>query len=175
MRLSVVAMVAALLGCAAPAHRAIPQRIDELDATVDPPPGWILERSDDTARYVQRVWVSPTGRTSYGVIRFNLPLPLGKEIALEGFLAQMRESEGEARLIEKHRDRAQDRLIFAAEGGRYRLDGIIVTRGFHGWVVYSGVLRNSPLALDELESAVHARENTRLGLGDVQKSSIGRD
>ena len=126
--------------------------------------GWTLQRSDNTARYIQRVWVSPSGKTSYGVVRFNLPFPVGDEIALNGFLAQLRRDEGEAVLLSESKDAAQDRLIFAAEGGRYRLNGIIVTRGFHGWVVYDGTLRNQSRALDELASAVQARENTRLGL-----------
>jgi len=173
VRWAIVAMFATMLpGCASKTHHATTTataiRSDLLDALIDPPAGWTVQRADDTNRYVQRVWVSPTGRTSYGVVRFTLPLPVGNEIALNGFIAQMRQSEGEARLISQARDTAQDRLNFTAEGGRYRLDGIIVTRGFHGWVVYAGVLRNVPRAVDELELAVQARENTRLGpAGDV--------
>jgi hypothetical protein len=145
--------------------------MSELDAVVHPPIGWTLQRADDTPRYVQRVWVSPSGRTSYGVIRFSLPIPVGEEIALTGFLSQMRQSEGEAHLLSMERDDAQDRLNFTAEGGRYRLDGIIITRGFHGWVIYDGVLRNQSRALDEVALAVQARENTSPEPGDVKKGS----
>src|SRR4051812_17675716 len=151
-RLLVTAMIGtAAFGCAhtepvhhaTPAAPSVPIQLDELDAVVDPPSGWTLQRADDTARYIQRVWVSPTGYTSYGVVRFTLPLPVGEDIALAGFLSQMRQDEGEARLLSKGRDStAQDRLRFVAEGGRYHVDGTILTRGFHGWVIYSGRLRN---------------------------------
>jgi hypothetical protein len=168
MRWLVVTIFAtALLGCASSARKPPPQfGVDyspELDAEVHVPLGWTIQRFDDTNRYRQRVWVSPSGQTSYGVIRFSLPIPVGNEIALIGFLAQMRRDEGDANLLSKQADPVHNRLLFTAEGGRYHLDGIIVTRGFHGWVVYGGSLRNQAQAVDELELAVQARENTRLG------------
>jgi hypothetical protein len=181
MRWALVTMTAAagLLGCASAPPQVATVRVDELDTVVHPPLGWTVQRADDTNRYVQRVWVSPSGRTSYGVIRFTLPLPVSEEMALTGFLTRMRQSEGEAHLLSKKRDEAQDRLQFTAEGGRYRLDGIIVTRGFHGWVIYDGVLRNASPALDEVALAVQARENTRpeqqLEPGDVKKGSSRRE
>jgi hypothetical protein len=180
MRWALVTIFAAgLFGCAshppAPAAQFDTVRVIELGIVVHPPLGWTIQRADDTDRYVQRVWVSPSGRTSYGVIRFTLPLPVGEEIALSGFLTQMRQSEGEAHLLSKKRDEAQDRLQFSAEGGRYRLDGLIVTRGFHGWVIYDGVLRNVSPALDEVAMAVQARENTSLEPGDVKKGSSRRE
>jgi hypothetical protein len=151
----------AVSGCAA--HRTVPVRIAELGATCYPPVGWRIDRADQTDRYVQRVWVSPTGRTSYGVIRFHMPLPLGNAVALTGFLREMKRNEGEAHLISK---RASDNgLAFVAEGGRYRVDGIIRTRGSRGWAVYAGTLRAASPALDELELAVQARDNTASGLG----------
>src|SRR5438874_1583713 len=83
-----------------------------------------IERADQSGRYVQRVWVSPSGRTSYGVIHFTMPLPLGQGVALAGFLGEMKGSEGDAHLISRQ---ATDKgLAFLAEGGRYRVDGIIL-------------------------------------------------
>jgi hypothetical protein len=138
----------------------------DLDAIVDPPPGWGIDRADQTTRYVQRVWVSPSGNTSFGVIRFTLPLPVGEDVALLGFLSEMKRTEGDARLIKRFRDPDRDdRLTFVAEGGRYRVDGIIVTRGRRGWAIYAGTLRLGPRVLDELELAVHARDNTIPGTG----------
>ena len=145
-----------LAGCAS--HQPPAVRIAALEATCNPPPGWRLDRADQTTRYVQRVWVSPTGRTSYGVIYFTLPLPLGENIALVGFLSEMKRSEGDARLISK--TPLKRGLAFAAEGGPYRVNGIILTRGTRGWAVYAGTLRYGPVALDEIPLAVHARDST---------------
>ena len=160
-------------------------RVAELDAICLPPAGWRVDRADQTDRYVQRVWVSPTGKTSYGVIRFALPLPLGEEIALRGFLAEMKRTEGEARLISKVRDRPNRRLALRGRDLRARpllerkrhLEGLVtpspnvrltafVTRGLRGWAIYAGTLRLTPIALDELELAVQARDNTTLGPSD---------
>jgi hypothetical protein len=143
-------------GCAHQPSTAV--LIAPLEATCVPPPGWRLDRVDDTARYAQRVWVSPTGRTSYGVIHFTLPLPLGHSIALAGFLSEMKRSEGDAHLISKTpQERGQ---AFAAEGGRYRVNGIIITHRTRGWAIYAGTLRQGPVALDEIALAVHARDST---------------
>jgi hypothetical protein len=149
-----------VIGCA---HAPRPMRVAELEASVIPPAGWRIDRADQTSRYVQRVWLSPTGRTSYGVIHFTLPLPLGERVALAGFLAEMKRSEGDARLIS--RKPLDGRLAFIAEGGRYHVDGIIVTKGLRGWAIYAGTLRHQSPALDELELAVQARDNTTLGPG----------
>lgn len=167
-------MFLSLAGCAASAtSKAKPplQRqdlqpttidIDELDATCIPPPGWTIDPaapSSDRAR--QRVWVSPTGKTSYGVIYFTLPIPVGNDIALLGFLSEMKRHEGQATLINKQRE--GDRLRFEAEGGRYYVRGVIATAGFHGWAVYAGTLAGEQPVAAELASAIFARENTRLG------------
>jgi hypothetical protein len=140
-----------------------PIDMPELDARVVPPLRWKTDpavRNSD--RHTQTVWVSPSGGTAYGVIHFALPLPVGEEIALRGFLAEMRKSEGEARLLSKNRE--GERLRFVAEGGKYRIRGILLTKAFQGWAVYAGTLRSTSLAVDELALAVQARENTALGL-----------
>jgi len=74
----------------------------------------------------------------------------------------MKRSEGEATLLSKNRDGEQ--LRFVAEGGKYRIRGILLTKGFRGWAVYAGTLRSRAQAVDELALAVQARENTALGL-----------
>lgn len=135
-----------------------------LDAVVRPPAGWRAEPLKTDARSTHQTWVSPTGQTAYGVIRFSLPLPLGRDIALWGFISEMKRSEGDAALLKKYEDPQSGLLRFEAEGGLYRIDGIILTRGFRGWVAYLGLLRDGQILLDELALAVQARENTRFGL-----------
>ncbi|MEA2710863.1 MAG: hypothetical protein QOF78_3464 [Phycisphaerales bacterium] len=139
-----------------------PTPIPELDALVVPPHDWTPEPFKNSLRHTHEVWVSPGGGAAYGVIHFTLPLPVGEEIALRGFLAEMKRAEGEATLLSKNRD--GDRLRFVAEGGKYRIRGILLTNGFYGWAVYAGSLRSRPVAVDDLALAVQARENTALGL-----------
>ena len=139
-----------------------PTPMAELDARVVPPRGWTREPFKTSDRHNHLVWVSPTGGAAYGVIHFTMPLPVGEDLALRGFLAEMKRSEGEATLLSKNRD--GDRIRFVAEGGKYRIRGILLTRGFGGWAVYAGTLRNQSPTVDELAVAVQARENTALGL-----------
>ena len=139
-----------------------PTPVDELDALVVPPRGWTREPFKTSDRHNHLVWVSPTGGAAYGVIHFTMPLPVGEDLALHGFLAEMKRSEGEATLLSKNRD--GERVRFVAEGGKYRIRGILLTRGFGGWAVYAGTLRSQSPAVDELALAVQARENTALGL-----------
>ena len=139
-----------------------PTAAPEVDAFVVPPVGWHADPPKVSSRHNHQVWVSPHGGTAYGVIRFTLPLPVGEDLALHGFLAEMKKSEGEATLLSRNRD--GQRLRFVAEGGKYRVRGILLTRGFHGWAVYAGTLRSLPVAVDDLALAVQARENTALGL-----------
>jgi hypothetical protein len=150
---------------------SLPIDLPELDARVVPPRGWKTDLIETTDRHTQSVWISPTGGAAYGVIHFTLPLPVGEEIALRGFLAQMKKSAGEATLLSKNRD--GDRLRFVAEGGKYRIRGILLTKGFQGWAVYAGTLRSRALAVDELALAVQARENTALGLEPTAKFQTG--
>ena len=164
----VLVLLLGAVGCAKPQAatpaRVAPQRVisTELDAYVAPPPGWRADPLKTSNQHKHQVWISPVGGTAYGVIAFSLPLPVGEDIALWGFLREMKSSEGEAVLLSKNR--AGDRLTFLAEGGKYRIRGIIVTRGFRGWAVYAGNLRDRPVQLDDLELAVQARDNTALGL-----------
>jgi hypothetical protein len=139
-----------------------PSPVIELDARVTPPADWKPDRLKTSERHQHQVWLSPTGETAYGVIYFTLPLPVGEELALRGFLAEMKKSEGEATLLTKNRD--GERLRFVAEGGKYRIRGTLLTRGLRGWAVYAGTLRSRTVAVDDLALAVQARENTALGL-----------
>jgi hypothetical protein len=146
-----------------PSTLSAPQDVVELDATVVPPIDWRADPMKLSDHHQHQTWISPSGSTAYGVIHFTLPLPVGEDIALHGFLGEMKKTEGEATLLSKNRD--GEALRFVAEGGKYRIRGILRTRGFHGWAIYAGTLRGRDVAVDELELAVQARENTALGLG----------
>src|SRR4051812_12825610 len=141
-----------------------PLAIADLDALCVPPVNWHPDPLKSSKQHRHQVWVSPSGSSAYGVIWFALPLPVGQDAALWGFLREMKRTEGEATLIEKRRDPNVDALRFVAQGGRYLIRGTLVTTGFHGWAVYAGTLRNRPILPEELELAERARENTALGL-----------
>src|SRR4051812_33331385 len=78
-----------------------PQHIDAVDADALVPVGWRAEPLKSSATHAHQVWLSPSGHTAYGIIRFKLPLPVGHDLALFGFLQNMKLSEGEATLISK--------------------------------------------------------------------------
>ena len=136
-----------------------------VEAVVTPPAGWRAEPLKSSARHKHQVWLSPSGNTAYGVIRFKMPLPAGADAALRfGVLPEMRRTEGEARLISSDRDPSLPGLRFVAEGGKYRLRSNLITRGWRGWVIYAGTLRASEIVTDELALAELAREHTAVGL-----------
>jgi hypothetical protein len=128
-----------------------------------PPLHWKPDPLKQSSTHTHEVWLSPTGRTAYGVIYFHLPLPVGHDLALWGFLNQMRASEGEATLIEKKWDPNLGALRFVAEGGQYTVRTNLFVHGFSGWAVYAGTLRAYPVDQAELELAERAREDTAVG------------
>lgn len=115
-------------------------------------------RIDGNSR--QRVWVSPTGDTAFGIIRFDLPVPVGHDLALWGFLRTMRRDDGRADLVEKRWDERRQALRFVVEGKTYRLRALLHVRGFGGWSVYAGSLRDRAGNPAEIEQAEQARERT---------------
>jgi hypothetical protein len=132
----------------------------QLETEVFPPADWTLDPPKITPQHVHKTWISPDRLTAYGVIRFKLPLPVSDDLALWGFLREMRASEGEAILLEKRRDPDQPGLFFAAEGGKYLVRGHLTVRGFRGWCVYAGTLRNKPINPDDLQRSLQSRALT---------------
>jgi len=132
-------------------------------ARVDPPPGWRADAVKASAQHAHQVWVSPTGDTAYGVIHFTLPLPVGHEWSLVGFLQNMKKSEGEATLVGKKWDADLPGLRFVADGGLYRVRTNLQVRGMQGWATYAGTLRAKPINEAELQQAESAREGTVVG------------
>ncbi len=93
-----------------------------------------------------------------------MPLPVGTDFALMGFMREMRRQEGEGRVLASDRDAELGGMRFIAEGGRYRIRANLFTRGFTAWVVFAGSLRNRPVNEAELPLAELAREATQIGL-----------
>jgi hypothetical protein len=141
-----------------------PERNDTVEALVIPPVGWIAQPLKHSSRHDHQVWLSPSGSTAYGVIRFKLPLPISPESVLRmGFLPEMKRTEGEATLLSSERDRALPGLRFVARGGKHLVRTNLITRGFKGWAVYAGTMRDRPEVPDELALAELAREHTAVG------------
>ncbi|MGH7214995.1 MAG: hypothetical protein ACREIT_09560, partial [Tepidisphaeraceae bacterium] len=109
-------------------------------------------------------WVSPSGKTAYGVIRFTMPLPVGADIVLPFFIAEMRRAEREATLVSKEKDPDLPGVRFVATGGLHTIRVSLITRGFRGWAIYAGSKRGEEPPAGELDLAQRARDHTRVGL-----------
>jgi len=143
----------------------------ELQAVLTPPADWEPDPIKRSRNHAHQAWLSPSGRTAYGVIRMNLPLPfIGPGTVLPRFINQMRETEGEARLLSRRDDPRLPGIRFVAEGGKYRLRANLITRGCNAWAVYAGTLRSEPEMPDELQLAEAAREKTKIGTTRVRKN-----
>jgi hypothetical protein len=138
-------------------------------ALVMPPVGWRKDALKSTAKHKHQVWVSPTGDTAYGVIHFQMPLPVGNGLALMGFISQMKDTAGDATLVSQENDDKLPGIRFVAEGGRYRIRANLITSGFEGWAIYAGTLRGRANNDAELLLAQKAREQTKIHLGDSGK------
>jgi hypothetical protein len=153
------------------ADLSVPKANADVDAYVDPPIGWIAQPLKFTSRHRHQVWESPTGSTAYGVIRFLLPFPVGHDLLQWAFMREMKRTQGEAVLVSKQWDENLDGLRFVAEGGKYRVRVNLFVRGFAGWAVYAGTLRNSPIVPEELDLAERAREHTAVGLSEPDRQA----
>lgn len=159
----------ALAGCASqkdfitPVTQPNGQRIAVLAATCYPPTGWTAEPIKSSPRHQHQVWVSPTGATAYGVIHFSLPLPVSADLALWGFLREMKRTEGSADLLSKQAVEDQNAIWFEAQGGLYRIRAFLKASGWEGWAAYAGTRADRTIDPQELETALQARDSTRLG------------
>jgi hypothetical protein len=139
-----------------------PAPVESVSAICAPPDGWKAEPLKHSARHNHQVWLSPSGDTAYGVIRFTMPLPVGLDLALWGFMREMKRSEGEAVLISRESDPELPGLRFVAEGGLYRVRTNLLVHGRRGWAIYAGTLVAHPVNASELAQAEQAREWTRV-------------
>ncbi len=138
----------------------LPQYVSDVDAVCDPPAGWKPEPLKSSSNHKHQIWLSPTGATAYGVIHFSLPLPVGENLAMDGFIKQMRKSEGDANLISRQSDPNLPGIRFVAEGGKYKLRGNLIVHGWDGWAIYAGTIRCMAIVPAELDQAERAREHT---------------
>ncbi len=135
----------------------------DVQALVSPPAGWKADPLKTTDRSLHRVWISPTGSTAFGVIFVRLPLPVGSELALMGFMMEMKKTDSQSKLIEKHRDES-GALRYVAENGQHTIFAKLVTDGWLCWVGYAGTLTGKPVDVEELLLAARAREALIIGL-----------
>ena len=133
-------------------------------AQCDPPPGWKADPLKRDERHTHQVWLSPTGRTAYGVIYFSVPLPIGVSAVRWQFLREMKKQQGGATLIEDQYDPKLPGIRFVVDDPVYRTRFNLVVNGFQGWAVYAGTVRDQPIEPEELELAEKARDRTVLGL-----------
>ena len=135
-----------------------------LRAECDPPVGWKPDPLKQDERHTHETWLSPTGKTAYGVIHFTLPLPVGVNVVHWQFLREMKKQQGDATLIEEQYDPKLPGIRFVVDDPIYRTRFNMIVDGFQGWAVYAGTVRDKPIAADELDLAEKAREHTILGL-----------
>lgn len=138
--------------------------LKEVRAQVTPPEGWNPRPLKKSKKHTHQIWVSPSGQTAYGVMHFRLPLPVGPEMALWGFMREMEKKQGDAVLRAKRKDPRLPGIRFVAEGGKFEIRTNLIVRGSEGWAVYACTPRNGPVEQDELDLARRAREHTRIGL-----------
>jgi hypothetical protein len=141
-----------------------PRANRDVQAWVVPPLDWKPDALKTGPRHTHQVWISPSGGTAYGVIYINLPLPVGSELTLWGFLQEMQRIEGRADLLSKENDEKLPGLRFVAQGGLYTVRTNLIVSGFNAWAVYAGTLNDRPVNPGELDLARCAREQTRVGL-----------
>jgi hypothetical protein len=141
-----------------------PLVVESVLAVCTPPVGWVQQPLKQSDRHTHQIWISPSGDTAYGVIRFKLPLPAGPSLVLPFFMREMRRVEGDGTLLSREDDPNLPGIRFVAEGGRYRVRTNMSARGFTCWAIYAGTLRSKPVNESELALAERARECTCLGL-----------
>jgi len=137
---------------------------EDVQAMVAPPIGWTLQPLKFSDRHTHQIWLSPTGDTAFGAIRFKLPLPVGPRLLLGRFLYEMRRVEGASTLISKEDDPELPGIRFVAESPIHRVNVNLITHGFRGWAFYAGTNVGKPDNKSEKELAERAREASSPGL-----------
>lgn len=152
-----------------------PQPFEPADAVVDPPVGWVADKLKKESNYSHQVWKSPTGSTCYGIIHFGLPLPLPASLVLPQYLSAMKDSEGQADVQgQPQKDESLPGIRFTVDCGDYRMRTNFICKGFGGWAVYVGTLRDRPEIPAEIELAARARDKTKIGLPPTAANTPGQ-
>jgi hypothetical protein len=151
-----------------------PTPFEPADAVVVPPVGWVADELKSDHRYAHQVWKSPSGSTCYGIIHFGLPLPVPASFVIKSYLEEMKQSEGQADVQgQMQNDDALPGIRFTVDCGDYRMRTNFICKGFGGWAVYVGTLRDRPEVPAEIELAERAREKTKIGLPSATGNPAG--
>jgi hypothetical protein len=152
-----------------------PAYVPTVVATCPAPSGWVAQPLKENSRHTHLIWISPSGSTAYGVVHFKLPLPVGPDLALTGFMSAMQKSEGNAQLVEQHPNGRG--IAFVADGGQYHMRGQLIVKGWEAWTIYSATLRGKPTNADELKLAdlAAARTEIRDTEPPVRQARVGED
>src|SRR5438045_438763 len=153
-----------------------PTPLETVGAMVTPPVGWTMQSLKASDRHFHQIWLSPSGQTAFGAIRFKLPLPVGPSLLLGRFLAEMRRLEQTANVISGEEDDELPGIRFVAEGTIHKVRVNLITHGFRGWAFYAGTFTGQPVNQAELELAERAREAGVPGLREGgHPAEVGRD
>ncbi|MEM8874613.1 MAG: hypothetical protein AAGD32_10175 [Planctomycetota bacterium] len=142
------------------------QYIDNLEAVATPPVGWALDDVKTGDNYIHYVWLSPTGKTAYGIVRFTPPIyvwanEFGHNAAFNfGFKPAMKDDQGYVKVLDKSWDGEARMLVFEVEGGTYTTRNHFRVRGRRGWTVYAGTFTGETPIAEELALAIEARNAT---------------
>ena len=143
---------------------AIPHSSAPLRAMVAPPAGWKPDPLEDENDHANQTWISPTGKTAYGVIYFGLPLPMPAHWLLGPFVDEMKKREGKADVLgQPYKDDLLPGVRFMVETRQYKMRINLIVRGFRAWAIYAGTLRSTEEVPAELHLAEIAREQTKVG------------
>lgn len=141
-----------------------------VDAYCPVPTDWVEQPLKEGKNHKHLTWISPTGRTAYGVIYASLPFPAAfvpisyrLEKVFEFFLNEMKRREGRSELIERQNDYPDSLIHFVAEGNLYRLRANLTVRGGRAWFIYAGTHRGEAPDPHELDIAERARDQTDVG------------
>lgn len=138
---------------------------------VSAPMGWREDPRRIDTRHAHLVWISPTGDSAYGVILMHLPLPVGPDLVLWGFLNQLRKTDQEGTLVSKELAPDLPGLRFVADSRLYRLRVNLTVHGWQAWAVYAGSLRSRAENVAELDIACRARDHTKVDLARPSAST----
>ncbi|HEV8604661.1 MAG TPA: hypothetical protein VGQ99_04810 [Tepidisphaeraceae bacterium] len=152
-----------------------PTPVETVQAMVTAPVGWKMEPLKSSERHMHQIWVSPSGETAFGAIRFRLPLPIGPSLLMGRFLAEMRRLEQTATVISREEDAELPGIRFVAEGGIHTVRVNLITHGFRGWAFYAGTYTGEAENKAELELAERAREASSPGLPADYREQGTRD
>jgi hypothetical protein len=143
-----------------PPTKATTAPIADLHARPNPPAGWVLEDVPASERADKAVWFSPDKRTAYGVVYFTTFLPVNRQMALAGFLAEMEHREGGAKLLNKQLDDTADAMRFVAQMPTYTMYGKLMVDGRSGWIFFASTANDEPVVPNQLAAAERARDAT---------------